>query len=73
MPTFEVCCLATLEIYATIEAVDKATAESLASDITIVNYSNNTIGADTDEGEVNQVVGHDIYEVQSVTETECST
>ena len=65
MPTFEVCCLATLEIYATIEAVDKATAESLASDITIVNYSNNTIGADTDEGEV---VGHDIYEVQSVTE-----
>tara|TARA_R110000744_G_scaffold162422_2_gene279040 strand:- start:1279 stop:1500 length:222 start_codon:yes stop_codon:yes gene_type:complete len=73
MPTFEVCCLATVEIYATFEAPNQEAADSLASDITIVNYSNNTIGADTDEGEVNQVVGHDIYEVQSVTETECST
>jgi hypothetical protein len=70
MPTFEVTCVATLEIIATIEAVDSDAAEELASDITVVNYANNTIGAETYEGEVNQVVGHEIHEVHSVTEVE---
>ena len=70
MPTFEVTCVATLEIIAPIEAVDSDAAEELASDITVVNYANNTIGAETYEGKVNQVVGHEIHEVHSVTEVE---
>jgi len=70
MPTFEVTCIATIEIIATIEAEDSEAADSLASDITVVNYANNTIGAETHEGEVNQVIGHEIHEVHSVTEIE---
>jgi|19_taG_2_1085344.scaffolds.fasta_scaffold13343_5 hypothetical protein len=70
MPTFEVCCVATIEIMATFEAPNREAADSLASDITVVNYANNTIGAETYEGEVNQVVGHEIHEVHSVTEVE---
>lgn len=70
MPTFEICCVATLEIYATIEAVDSDAAEELASDLTIVDYANNTVGAEIAAGEINQVLGHAVHAVQSVTEIE---
>ena len=70
MPTFEICCTATLELYVTVEAEDRDAAEELASDIRIINYANNTIGAETDAGEINQLIGHEVEAVHSVTEVE---
>ena len=70
MPTFEICCTATLEIYATVEAEDSDAAEELASDIRIIDYANNTVGAEIAAGEINQVLGHEVEVVHSVKEVE---
>jgi len=70
MPTFEICCVATLEIIATIEDEDSDAAHALADELTVVNYTNNTVGAETHDGEVNQVIGHEVHQVQYVTEVE---
>jgi hypothetical protein len=66
MPSFDVCCIGTLEIYATIEADSREEAESIAQDIATIDYANETVGADTDSGTITQVLGHGINEVISV-------
>lgn len=68
MPTFEVCVTSTLEIYATIEADDAEQAEYLARDIQTIDYANETVGAETDDGTIDQVLGHGVHEVVSVNE-----
>jgi len=70
MPTFEVCVTSTLEIYATIEAEDAEKAESLAYDIQTIDYANETVGAETDDGTIDQVIAHQINEVVSIEEKE---
>ncbi len=66
MPTFEVCVTSTLEIYAHIEAKDSDEAEALACNIQIIDYANQTVGAETDDGTIDQVLGHEVHEVVSV-------
>ena len=60
MPTYQVHCTTTVEIYATIEADNRDEAEHMASNITIVNYANETVGAETDGGEITEVIGHEV-------------
>ena len=66
MPKYNVYCTATVEIYATIEADNRDEAEDMASNIMIVNYSNETVGADTDDGEITDVVGHNVNGVKII-------
>ena len=66
MPKYNVYCTATVEIYATIEADNRDEAEDMASNIMIVNYSNETVGADTDDGEITDVVGHNVTGVKII-------
>tara|TARA_R100000329_G_C7447094_1_gene157245 strand:- start:157 stop:366 length:210 start_codon:yes stop_codon:yes gene_type:complete len=60
MPKYNVHCTTTVEIYATIEADNRDEAEHVASNITIVNYANETVGAETDDGEITEVIGHEV-------------
>lgn len=66
MPKYNVHCTATVEIYATIEADNRDEAEDMASNIMIVNYANETVGADTDDGEITDVVGHNVNGVKII-------
>lgn len=72
MPTFEVCCTATLEIYITVEADNKDEAElRVHSNVNVIDYANNTVGAESEEYEtvrVTQVLGHPINEIVSIEE-----
>ena len=66
MPKYNVHCTTTVEIYATIEADNRDEAEDMASNIMIVNYANETVGADTDDGEITDVVGHNVTGVKII-------
>lgn len=68
MPTFEVCVTSTLEIYAAIEAEDAEQADTLAYNMQIIEYANQTVGVETGDGEIEHVCGHSINEVVYVRE-----
>tara|TARA_R100000005_G_C4995543_1_gene202444 strand:+ start:802 stop:1011 length:210 start_codon:yes stop_codon:yes gene_type:complete len=60
MPTYQIHCTAAIEIYATVDADSIEHAKRIASNITIVNYANETVGAETDDGEITEVIGHEV-------------
>ena len=62
MPKYNVHCTATIEIYATIEAYNRDEAEHMASNIMIIN-NGDMVGADTDDGEITEVIGHEVEDV----------
>tara|TARA_R100000458_G_C8073044_1_gene110996 strand:- start:183 stop:422 length:240 start_codon:yes stop_codon:yes gene_type:complete len=72
MKTYEVCCTATLEIYVTVEAENEDEAVDAAGSIDIIDYANNTVGAEANEClhpcEINQVLGHEVDHIVSIKE-----
>ena len=72
MPTYRVCCVAAIEVHATVYADSQEEAEALDHEVSIVTLADETVGAEIDSshGDIIEVVGHDIREVVSVEEGE---